>query len=1852
MADAKLRILISAATEDVRKSIEQLKQDFGELSKALKEVNASENTGKLAEGMTHVTEAVHKGSAEVKEHGEHLKGLKGAAAEAAEAMRFLAEAVQFVAGGFLAIEAVHMVKEVLDVAARTETLGIVLRVVGNNAGYTSAQLRDTDKAVQKLGITAEASRQSLAQLIQAGISLDLAKPLARASQDLAVITGVDSSETFKRLVTNIQQMDTLGLRFMGIVVDKERAIEEAAALTGRAISSTAEKQIFANAVLAEASKLAGTYEAAMSSVGKQLTSFPRYVEEFKDALGELGQNAYYALVVSARDILQALTELFKSFEHVRYNTDLFGDSAKDAADQTTGLAGAIRDAGKSIVEFIDYLKEHHEVIEAVGKAMKIALEALVAWGVVLVATSAPVVALGGFLYGLIGTMVTGGSVALALSGAFRVLLATLGPVGIAIAAIVTAWELYNAVTGHDEEHDDAKNKSLSEQAKNVYALRDAVNELIAAQQEQVALADKIKAAQARQVTARTPEETTSANTEAASLLAQQKKVQDSISKTQQKISELKGELSKAPIEDETLRAVAKQASDLEVAIAKQNEALKRFRTDLAQALKDLGLDTGQFEGRVNTSLSKGISNVKTLIEAVEHAGYSARDGLNTALKGIEGLVKGITTSADLAEFQKTLDYLRDEATKKGLDYSGVLNALAAQAQQAYEKQQAILRFGGEAAYQEVVRQAKRQSATKEAQAKQDLELLKTTNEQAQQITQAYFDKGLITLNEFTQRRLDIINSEAALEIRGLSAAIEGKTVAFGLEFDKAKKEQLQRDIVQLQGQVKVAVERSVGESEKALLDQIAQRIKLEEQAATIRQNLNTATGNEEAAIAEKRDEDLKKQLEGLGQLKNAEDERNAKLLSEITYNKAILQLMDSRIQKETAFKTAQLDLRDAQLQYDVAQGKLTSADAQTAQNALIAARISLLQDEHSKTQKLLDDYLALNKEGDATWDPTKVNDFNQKLEEQQTKIVNLAAQIKGLGKDLEDTFVNSLSDNLTAVFTGKKGLKQAVKDFFGDLNNQVVKSITKDWAEQIKNALNGGAEGGNFFDNIMGALLGKPGKPDVKLPKSDGSEARPYYTKSLDVTKSGSKVEDFGTLLTDANKKLEEIAANTRAMAEKAVAADKKAGEDEVARRNAENTPKATGDLSSVDSKNARKDAKPFDFSKVQITDKQGNPLDIDAQKLFNQSATNAGLDKYGIDANLLGAIASKESNFNAGAVSPKGAQGLFQFMPATFAQYGEPGSSPFDPKASSDAAAKYLKYLMDHFGGDLDKALAGYNWGEGNVDKAVQKFGDAWMDHLPKETADYVAKLGTHGAGGTKPSDINTPKIDANNPLPVNVVEMGGIKEGERGSWDASHPKTGTDGGDINGGGAAGLLSGNDKFTVTYDAAGRRIVRPVNTGSVGGSWDDNHTPLPDSGVKPADQMPFEGGIKNTGDGWDDSKTTDQVSASKSTQDSTAKTATATTTVADVVNKAGGTMPVSWGGGDGAPLPVKVTNFSDAPAAGSTGTKTVDATGTPTDSSQKTTDDLFRTPKDSSLVSDQQAPGFGDLLSVIGKGSLPYLASAVPGVGPILALAPMLLKFGDGLKNFGASPLGKLFGAGTPGSTFTPNADGVPRQGAYTPFEQGFPEGTDPGKEFGTDKMFSDLKDNLSTGFEDIASNPSDLGITDFFSTFGGDLSDAFSQMGDLLGGFGGGGGGGGGAGLLAGLFEGSDALDFAALFAEDGGYLVGPSHAGGGIAVEAEGGEYIINKNSTRQWLPLLHMINEGTMSNLRIPTKPHFADGGLVTNSAALTPAHGSGKVSPNVTVVQHITTPDANSFRRNQDQLAVDTSRSVNRALRRNT
>ena len=129
-------------------------------------------------------------------------------------------------------------------------------------------------------------------------------------------------------------------------------------------------------------------------------------------------------------------------------------------------------------------------------------------------------------------------------------------------------------------------------------------------------------------------------------------------------------------------------------------------------------------------------------------------------------------------------------------------------------------------------------------------------------------------------------------------------------------------------------------------------------------------------------------------------------------------------------------------------------------------------------------------------------------------------------------------------------------------------------------------------------------------------------------------------------------------------------------------------------------------------TDPQG--VEIAEQQIIEQKVQEAA-EKYNLPPELINAVIRAESNFEVQAVSSAGAQGLMQLMPATAKELGV--KNPFDIEQNIDGGARYLRKMLDQFGGNLRKALAAYNAGPGTVSK--------YGSRVPyPETRQYVKRV------------------------------------------------------------------------------------------------------------------------------------------------------------------------------------------------------------------------------------------------------------------------------------------------------------------------------------------------------------------------------------------------------------------------------------------------------------------------------------------------------------------------------------------------
>ena len=153
-----------------------------------------------------------------------------------------------------------------------------------------------------------------------------------------------------------------------------------------------------------------------------------------------------------------------------------------------------------------------------------------------------------------------------------------------------------------------------------------------------------------------------------------------------------------------------------------------------------------------------------------------------------------------------------------------------------------------------------------------------------------------------------------------------------------------------------------------------------------------------------------------------------------------------------------------------------------------------------------------------------------------------------------------------------------------------------------------------------------------------------------------------------------------------------------------------------------------------------GKLSEAPAAGVFEPPAFSQTVDRiaaqHELPAALIHSVIKVESNYNPWAVSPKGALGLMQLIPSTARRFGV--SDAFDPVENIRGGAKYLKYLLDLYGGDYALTLAAYNAGEA----AVARYGD--VPPFP-ETRNYVKLVGERLAAGQAASPVAPPPPPAN---------------------------------------------------------------------------------------------------------------------------------------------------------------------------------------------------------------------------------------------------------------------------------------------------------------------------------------------------------------------------------------------------------------------------------------------------------------------------------------------------------------------------
>lgn len=423
------------------------------------------------------------GSLKVKQFSDNAKKALGdteSAAKGADSaftgmVGTLKNMVGLAAAAFGVHEVVSFAKEATMLAARVETLGVVLGVVGENAGYSRGEMARYVDEVKKMGITTEVAHDAVIKIAQAQINAADSAKLARVAQDAAVIGNINSSDAFQRMINGIRSGEVEILKTIGLNVQFEQGYKRMAAELAKSTDSLTEQekaQARANLVMEAGTRISGAYEASMGTAGKMMASLSRYTEELKLGFGQLFSGG---LTDSVSGVTMLLKDMTAYMEQMR--------SSGAIAEISDLVATGLKMAWSSVKDVIDIV---WNIIKPFGPMIAETLPILglvaVGWGYIIAALKpvATVIGeiissvfnlgkMGGSVFGMLGAALTGqfqlaGQYRDQFNAAYQSIAASGGKV---VDAVVSGVE--QSIMAHQRELNAAVTKSKARTAAELAA---------------------------------------------------------------------------------------------------------------------------------------------------------------------------------------------------------------------------------------------------------------------------------------------------------------------------------------------------------------------------------------------------------------------------------------------------------------------------------------------------------------------------------------------------------------------------------------------------------------------------------------------------------------------------------------------------------------------------------------------------------------------------------------------------------------------------------------------------------------------------------------------------------------------------------------------------------------------------------------------------------------------------------------------------------------------------------------------------------------------------------------------------------------------------------------------------------------------------------------------------------------------------------------------------------------------------------------------------------------------------------------------------------------------------------------
>lgn len=244
-------------------------------------------------------------------------------------------------------------------AARVQELDVAINAVGKSTGLGYQAIADAATGIKSMGIEMQVAQRSALMFAQNNLKLADASKLARTAQDLAVLSGKNSTEEFQLLTYAVMTQRSELFKSAGVNGSVQGAYQAMAKSLGKSTNAlTAQEKVQAamNMALSEGAKVAGTYEAAMTSPGKVLRSFARITDDIQVSIGETLLNGFGPMIVAAYHLYKAFSELIVPggalYPIIQALTAVF-----------TSLAQPVTDA---ITHFTDFLTKMKPITTSVG----------------------------------------------------------------------------------------------------------------------------------------------------------------------------------------------------------------------------------------------------------------------------------------------------------------------------------------------------------------------------------------------------------------------------------------------------------------------------------------------------------------------------------------------------------------------------------------------------------------------------------------------------------------------------------------------------------------------------------------------------------------------------------------------------------------------------------------------------------------------------------------------------------------------------------------------------------------------------------------------------------------------------------------------------------------------------------------------------------------------------------------------------------------------------------------------------------------------------------------------------------------------------------------------------------------------------------------------------------------------------------------------------------------------------------------------------------------------------------------------------------------------------------------------